>query len=472
MQFPINCQPPPCTNRSTNRSTNWSTNWNSRMPDVFAEMKQQPYWWEAAPRPYQTVENPHLDDLPPADLPGDVDVLIVGAGFSGLCTARVLAKAGKSVLLCEAETIGYGASTRNGGMLGPSFHKLGVAGLNAKYGIERTNAILRESIGFVDFVAELVSEEQIACDFYRSGRLRCASQPAHYDQMARELVTLQEATGVQAEMVPVEKMREEIGSERFHGGVRYHNDGGLHPARYHDGLVAVVRKAGALIAPDTRVSTLARTSNGYQVSTSQGTVKADQVAICTNGYTSDLTPALRRRLLPIRSAMIATEPLSPELMQRLMPTRRMYGDSRRVMAYYRTSPDNQRILFGGRAVGPGDRPMANARDLRKMMLDVFPELKATRITHSWSGLVAYTFDHAPHIGEQNGLYYAMGYCGSGVARSSYFGTKLGHKMLGDEARGVTSFDDLSFESRPFYTGNPWFMPAIIRWHRLADRLGL
>jgi glycine/D-amino acid oxidase-like deaminating enzyme len=429
--------------------------------DVFAGLNKYPYWWEAAPRPEETLP----------ELPGEVDVLIIGGGFSGLCTARVLAQAGKSVLVCEAGFTGYGASTRNGGMLGPSFHKLGVKGLTTRYGTERTHAILKQSIGFVDFVKELTETDDIDCDFHRSGRFRCASRRSHYEQMARDMETQIETTGIEAEMIPAARVREEIGSDRFHGGVRYHIDGGLHPGKYHDGLLRVVREAGAQFAPHSEVTRLQRNSNGFRVSTSRGDVTAGQVAICTNGYTRNVTRWFRRRLLPIRSAMIATEPLAPELMQRLMPTRRMYGDSRRVMAYYRPSPDGQRILFGGRAAGPGDRPGKNAQDLRKMMLDVFPELDQTRITHSWSGLVAYTFDHAPHLGEHDGLFYAMGYCGSGVARSSFFGTKLGHKMLGNEEEGRTAFDDLAFETRPLYTGNPWFMPALVRWHRLVDRLG-
>lgn len=431
------------------------------MSDVFADIKGQPYWWEAAPRPQEE----------PADLPAQVDALIVGGGYSGLCTARIMSQAGKSVLVCEAEQIGFGASTRNGGMLGPSFHKLGVEGLKAHYGTERTHAILRESVGFVDFVKRLLEEENIDCEFRRSGRFRCASRPAHYEQMARELEPLIETTGVEAEAVPASRVREEIGTDRFHGGIRYQIDGGLHPGKYHDGLVRVVRESGGIVAADTEVTNIQRSSNGFLVSTSRGDVEAGQVAVCTNGYTKKVTQWFRRRLIPIRSAIITTEALDAGLMAQLMPTQRMYGDSRRIMAYYRPSPDGSRILFGGRATS-ADNALQNAKLLRQSLLEIFPQLEHTRITHSWSGLVAYAFDHVPHLGQHDGLFYAMGYCGSGVARSSFFGTKLGHKMLGNKEEGACAFDDLPFNTRPLYTGRPWFLPAVIRWHRLIDKLGM
>jgi glycine/D-amino acid oxidase-like deaminating enzyme len=429
-------------------------------------VKPSPYWWEDAPR--QLSEQ--------VQLPGSADVAVIGAGFSGLCTALVLARGGASVVVFEAGVLGAGASTLNGGMVGPSFHKLGVAGLKDKFGATRANAILRESIGFVDYLETFLTTENIDADFVRTGRFRGALRPKHYDAMARELEILKEAIGVEGAMIAKADQEQETGSPLFHGGVVYNRDARLHPAKYHDGLVRRVLEAGVVIAAETPVTGLEKVASGHNVTTPKGTLRAAQVAVCSNGYTGHVTHDLRRRVLPIRSAMIATEVLPPEVMNRLMPKGRVYGDSRRLVAYYRPSPDGTRILFGGRATSLHEDPVANARNLRASMIEVYPDLSNTPISHTWSGLVAYTFDHVPHLGrfgggKADGLFYAMGYCGSGVARSSYFGSKLGLKMLG-APDSETAFDDLDFETRPFYSGNPWFMPGVFAWHRLADKLGL
>jgi glycine/D-amino acid oxidase-like deaminating enzyme len=429
-------------------------------------MKTTPYWWQDAPQRRSEI----------IKLPACVDVAVIGSGYTGLCAALVIARGGASVALFESGALGSGASTRNGGMVGPSFHKLGIAGLKNKFGPARADAILRESIGFVDYLENFLEAEGIAADFKRTGRFRGALRPDHYDAMARELEILQESIGVEGVLVAKADQHQETGSPRLHGGIVLHRDGGLHPAKYHDGLVQRVIEAGVMIAPETAVTGIEKTALGFRLDYGRGSLNADQVAVCTNGYTGSVTQSLRRRVIPLRSSMIATEPLAPELMKLLMPKGRVYGDSRRVVAYYRPSPDGTRILFGGRAARLRDTPLANVRTLRSFMNQIYPQLADVGIDYVWSGLVAYTFDHAPHIGQfgggkQDGMFYAMGYCGSGVARSTYFGNKLGLRILG-KTGSETAFDDLPFESRPFYGGYPWFMPAVMTWHRVADRLGL
>jgi len=425
-------------------------------------MKTTPFWWEDAPR-----EKPQY-----INQPAKADVAIVGAGYSGLNAALVLARAGLSVVVFEAGQLGEGASTRNGGMVGPSFHKLGIEGLKAMYGETTTNAILRQSVGFVDYLEDFLKAEKIDADFVQRGRFLGALKPAHYDAMARQLEGLQKACNVSGYMVPKNEQASETGSTQFFGGVVYHLDAGLHPAKYHAGLAQRVRQAGAVILTNTPVQAVQKVNGRFNISTPLGQISTDRVAICTNAYTGPQFPQFRRRVLPLRSAIIATEPLPPEIMARLMPRSRVYGDSRRMVAYYRPSPDGQRILFGGRAAALRDTPAQNAKLLIRSMAKIYPELSNTPVSHVWSGLVAYTFDHAPHIGQHQGLDYAMGYCGSGVARSSFFGHKLGHKILGNKEKGRTAFDNLPFNTKPFYTGNPWFMPMVLNWHRVADRLGL
>ncbi|NOX74072.1 MAG: FAD-dependent oxidoreductase [Alphaproteobacteria bacterium] len=286
-----------------------------------------PYWWEHAPR----------ENTPEITPPAAVDIAIVGAGFSGLSAALTLARAGRSVVLFEAGQLGEGASSRNGGMVGSSFHKLGIAGLQAQYGVEKTNEIIRESIGFVGFIDDFLKAENIDADFKRSGRFRGALSPDHFAKMVSEFQIFHESCGVQGSIVPSGDLAAETGSKRFHGGVVYDMDGGLHPAKFHNGLIAKLRAIGVTIIANCPVTSIDRTNASFTLHTPLGTTKADRVALCTNAYTGPQFRHQHRRVLPLRSAIIATDPIAPDLMARLMPKGRVCGDSRRIVAYY-TAP--------------------------------------------------------------------------------------------------------------------------------------
>jgi glycine/D-amino acid oxidase-like deaminating enzyme len=424
------------------------------------DYKNEPYWWETAARPV----------LPEQPLPAKADIVVVGSGYTGLMAALVAARAGREVIVLDAESAGWGCSTRNGGQVSTSI-KPSFAELSARHGAESALAILREGHEALAFLAEFIAAETMECQFERVGRFSGAHNSKAYEHQARALKAQPRQLPTEAHMVPRAEQRAELGSDYYRGGCVFPHHAALDPAAYHLGLLGRARAAGARIHAHCPATGIAREGAGFRVTTPRGTVLARQVAIASNGYTGRLTPWLRRRVIPIGSYMIATEPLEPALMDRLMPKNRVVSDTRKLVYYYRASPDRRRVLFGGRVAFKETDPRVSAPRLHAAMREIFPELAPTRVTHSWMGFVAYTFDTLPHTGSHDGLHYAMGYCGSGVSLASYFGWRLGHKLLGG-AEGRTALDDLSYPTRPFYTGNPWFLGAAIAWYRIKDRINL
>lgn len=426
------------------------------------DAKMEPYWWDEAPRPI----------LPDVALPKSVDVAIVGAGFTGLNAALTLVRAGRSVLVCDAEDAGHGCSSRNGGQLGFGL-KPGLDGLTERYGRDRALALFKDNIAAFDYLAELIEREQIRCHFQRRGRFIGAHRPGHYDALARRLDTYRREFGVETHAVPRSDVRSEMGTDIYFGGGVVENNAALQPALYHFGLLDRARTAGAVVAARTTVEGIERDGAGFTVTTSRGKVAARDVIVATNGYTRNqrsLPAGFRRRIVPIGSYMLATEPLAPGVMDRLMPKDRVNSDTRRVVLYYRASPDRTRIVMGGRVALGETNPEISGPKLHAVMAGIFPELAEVKISHSWMGFVAFTFDHMPHIGVRDGIHYAMGYCGSGVPMGTWFGHKVAHKVLGG-AEGRTAFDDLEFQTRPFYDGDPWFMAGAVLWYKFLDRMG-
>ncbi len=401
-------------------------------------------------------------------LPSRADVVIVGSGYTGLHAALQTARAGRHTLVIDAEDAGWGCSTRNGGQISTSV-KPGLAALARRYGEPRAREILLEGRRSLSWFGEFVAAEKMACNFGVVGRFHAAHNARQFTQLARAVEHQPAGLEVDAAVVPRAEQHQELGSSAYHGGVVYRSHASVDPARYHQGLLERVRAAGASVVARCPVTRIERDGAGFRVTTSRGTVQARQVAVATNGYTGSLTPWLQRRVIPIGSYIIATEPLAPQQMARLMPKNRIVSDTRKVVFYYRASPDRTRILFGGRVSTHETDPRVSGPLLHADMVGVFPELAQTRISHSWCGFVAYTFDELMHIGAHDGVHYAMGYCGSGVGMGSYLGMKLGQQVLG-LAEGRTAFDGLRFPTRPFYTGRPWFLAASIRYFRWRDKL--
>jgi glycine/D-amino acid oxidase-like deaminating enzyme len=198
-------------------------------------------------------------------------------------------------------------------------------------------------------------------------------------------------------------------------------------------------------------------------------VRAKQVVIATNGYTSDLTPQLKRRLIPVASHIIATEELPEDLAKALIPRGRTISDTPRVLTYYRMSPDGKRVLFGGRARFTAVGPEVSAPILHRYMTDRFPQLAGVKLTHAWTGNVAFAFDFLPHMGESEGMHYLLACNGSGVAMMTYLGYQTARKIIGGGNR-VTAFEELEFPSHAGYSGNPWFLPIVGAWYRMRDRI--
>jgi glycine/D-amino acid oxidase-like deaminating enzyme len=230
-----------------------------------------------------------------------------------------------------------------------------------------------------------------------------------------------------------------------------------------------VLAAGANVVPHCMVTRIHRESDGLLVTTARGRVRARNVIVATNGYTRNLVPWLQHRVIPIGSYIIATEPLPKETMARLMPRGRIVSDTRRVVYYYRPSPDGTRILFGGRVSADETNPMVSGPRLHSALTRIFPELSRTRISHSWFGFVAYTFDELMHAGEHGGIHYATGYCGSGVGMAGYLGMRIGQQVLG-LPEGRTGFNGIPFPARPYYQGTPWFVGPAVTYYRLHDRM--
>lgn len=411
-----------------------------------------------------------------AEVPATVDVAVVGGGFTGLSAALALARRGASVAVLEAgERVAAEASGRNGGHVNNGL-AVDYADVAAKFGVERARAWYRAYDDAVDTVERLVRDEAIACDFVRHGKLKLATRPnqmAALERSARRLV--EDGVDTDIEIFDAARVHAEVQSERFHGGLLYKRSGQMHMGRFAQGLAAAAERNGAQIHTGTSVQRLERLGSGHvhRLHTARGTVTAQQVLLATGatrhgGYGS--FGWLRRRIVPIGSFIVVTEPLGAARAQALLAGRRTYVTVANIHHYFRLTADN-RLVFGGRArfaVSSPQMDAASGEILRAGLAEIFPQLGNVRLDYCWGGLVDMTQDRLPHAGERDGLYYAMGYSGHGTQMSVHMGERMAAAMGGDER--ANPWQGRDWPAIPGHFGPPWFLPAVGLYYRLKDRL--
>jgi len=429
-------------------------------------IKEKNYWIE-------TVTTPPSQSA--RDLPDSIDVAVVGAGFCGLSAARTLAKRGMKVAVFEAETFGWGASSRNGGMV-LSGMKLPVPTLIKRYGREAVRKMYTASLDSIDCVEQIVREENIDCNFSRCGHLEVACKQAHFDGYEESTAFVKREFNHELRIIPKSELRGEIGSDIYFGGMVDETSAGVNPARYVAGLAHAAQRAGACLYDRTRVTSVELEKNinarRFRVKASKGTLTAREVILASGAYTTEATPALRKKIIPIGSFIIATEILPADLARELSPRNRMIYDSKHFLYYYRLTPDN-RMLFGGRAAffpETENTVRQSAEILRRGMTGVYPQLRDARVEFVWGGTLDFTLDVMPHAGKIDGMYFAAGFAGHGVAAATWFGMKLAGLICGDS--NDIPFDGIPFRGAPLglRSGNTWALPLAGAWYKILDFL--
>ena len=423
-------------------------------------MGSESYWLDSAPA-FTSAQRGAVE--------GQVDVVVVGGGLTGLSAARALAMKGASVVVLEAAQVIGEASGRNGGQCNTGIAQ-DFGAMAASRGVDQARAFYQAYADAVTSVQQIIEQEQIACDFSRNGKLKLAAKPQHVAGMEKTCELIRREVDADVAMLSREEVRSEVQSDQFHAGLLQRHGIQMHVGKFGVGLPEASVRHCAVIYENAAVTGWQKQADGYRVDTARGQIRARQLLMATGASQVGPLNWYRRRMAPVGSFIIVTEPMAAERLQALLPMQRSYVTSRIIGNYFRITGDN-RLLFGGRARFAMSNPRSDALSgevLKKAMTEMFPQLAGVRPAYCWGGLVDMTADRLPRAGEHEGIYYSMGYSGHGVQMSTHMGPVMAEVMGGNVA--ANPWRELSWPAIPGHFGKPWFLPLVGAYYRLQDHL--
>ncbi|WP_391117717.1 NAD(P)/FAD-dependent oxidoreductase [Psychrobacillus sp. L3] len=398
------------------------------------------------------------------------DVVIIGGGYSGLSTSYHLQEKGFNTIILEKGKVGGGASGRNGGQVLTGY--LGSMEYWAKKkGLKAAKQMWEMSLSSIDLIENIIEKNSISCDFKRNGDFFAAYKPSHLEAMKRDQEFMaSELDYHEIKVIEKADLQDEMNTTIYHGGRVDAKSAHFHPLNYVLGLAEAAEKFGAQIYEHSEAFSIVKNGNGKKIAnTKHGRVFADHVVIVTNAYSGDLNETIKKSVVPIESIMISTEPLPEELIKDLIKNDRAVFDSKELLYYFRRTADN-RLAFGGSGRSSSKRDQNSLYDnLRKGMVNVFPQLEEARIEYQWSGKVAFTKDMLPYIGKmEDGTHYAFGYGGHGAAMSSLLG-KLIAENISDESESDNPLRIEKLRPIPFHSQNATGVGVIKVYKQFKDR---
>ncbi len=392
--------------------------------------------------------------------------MIIGGGYTGLCAALATSEIGAHTLIIDKYNLGNGASTRNGGMFG-AHPRVSWDKIRDTFGESVADKIFEEAPAALTFSKDIIQKNQIKCDFNNSGRIQLAWTKNHFRLQQKMAKNITRKSDARVDILEKKELAAHISTEKYFGGIHFPEHYSLNPKKFHDGLINLALSKGARISANTEAKRIDRNNKKWIVFLGNGrSVITSKIIMATNGYTGTNFPWFLRRVFPIPSYMIVTEKLSEHFISSLIPSDKMLVETRSKHSYFRKSPDNKRIIFGGRASMlniPNEKAICR---LKRTMIEIWPEVREINIDYSWSGNTGFTFNQLPHVGQINGIYYAMGFCGSGTVLAPYLGYKIGYQAM-DNKRGATAYSLTNLKFNPVnFLNKPYFLNILDIWSRL------